>query len=126
MPNSLKDLVDKIADLQASLDLLDIQERELIDRHVPKEIQAMIEEIHAEFQDKRDRRKEEIESLKAAAKKAIVEEGHTVRGDFMTAVYRRGETLWDNEVLSALAQRYPEILLAKKEGKPTVSFLTRG
>lgn len=126
MPDPLKDLIDRIADLQASLDLLNIQERDLIAKHVPKQALETIDDIHAEFEGKRLARKEDIEELKGQAKQAVLEAGQTMKGEFLQAVYRNGETTWDTDLLMALSALYPAILKAKKTGKPSVTFRPRG
>lgn len=123
----LKDLIDRIADLQSSLDLIAFQEKDLIAKHVPKTALDTIEEIHAEFELKRQSRKDEIERMKEQAKQAVLLEGKTVKGEFLQAVFNHGQITWDTDLLMELSETCcPDILKAKSRGKASVSFRPSG
>ena len=66
----------------------------------------------------------EIEEIEANVKEAVLAKGETVKGSQMAAVWNKGKTSWDEKLLEGYAVAHPEILAARKVGKPTVSFRT--
>ena len=65
---------------------------------------------------------DEIAMIESEIKEAVLAKGETVRTERIQAVWNKGKTTWDGGLLEGYAVAHPEILAAKKTGKPTVSF----
>ena len=65
---------------------------------------------------------DEIAEIEANVKEAVLAKRETVKTDRMVAVWNKGKETWDGKILTGYAVAHPEILAAKKTGKPTVSF----
>ena len=66
--------------------------------------------------------KERIDDLEKEISEAVLAEGKTVKTDLISAIWNKGKSTWDGKLLEGYAVAHPEILAAKKVGKPTVSF----
>ena len=66
--------------------------------------------------------KERIDDLEKEISEAVLAEGQTVKTDLISAIWNKGKSTWDGKLLEGYAVAHPEILAAKKVGKPTVSF----
>lgn len=66
-----------------------------------------------------------INDLEAEIKTEVLENGASVSGRNMTAVFTSGRMSWDSKRLTELAETCPEINSARKFGNPTVSFRSR-
>ena len=64
----------------------------------------------------------DIEKIEAEIKTVVLEKGETVKTDRISAIWNKGKETWDGKILTGYAVAHPEILAAKKVGKPTVSF----
>ncbi|RPI87751.1 MAG: hypothetical protein EHM41_03820 [Chloroflexi bacterium] len=122
MADTLIDKLNRLADFQAQRDYLSLQKQELIDSILTPEIKTRIEEIETEFSGRLEVVKANIEGLECEIKQDAVEEGASVRGQFLQAVWNRGRTSWDNEGLEKYAQMHPEILSYKKQGSPFIAI----
>jgi peptide subunit release factor 1 (eRF1) len=105
---------------------MNIEEQELIDKVMPKEIKEAIIDIQEEFIDRRKGIQDEIEHLTDLVQQAVLIQEKTVRGDFFQAVYRKGGIAWDTDRLLELAVQYPEILEAKGAKKASVIIVPKG
>lgn len=65
---------------------------------------------------------DDIAEIETKVREAVLEKGETVKAEKMSAVWVKGKTTWDGKILEGYAVAHPEILAAKKTGKPTVSF----
>lgn len=63
-----------------------------------------------------------IEELQAEIAEEVKKMGQTVKTENIAAVFNKGKTTWDGRLLEGLALAHPELLAAKRVGKPTVSF----
>ena len=115
-------LLNQISDIEAQLYLLQIQKQDEIDKIITPEIKADLDALDAEFSQKEEAAQENINILKNRAKELVLAHGKTVKGDFLQAVWSKGRTSWDKDLLNALARKNPMIKDAKKVGKPSVSF----
>ena len=66
-----------------------------------------------------------IEMLESEIKTEVLECGHSVSGEKMTAVWANGRMSWDSKMLTALAEKYPEINDCRRYGNPSVSFRSK-
>lgn len=63
-----------------------------------------------------------IKDLEAEIKQEVLKMQKSVKGEGIDVIYCKGKTSWDGKLLAGYAVAHPEILAAKKEGQPTVSF----
>lgn len=122
---SVQELLNEYSNNLAGIDLLNGNKQELIDKVIPPEIKARLDEIEAEFTpifaNINTRNQELIDMIKAE----VVAAGETVSGEFHQAVYMKGRTSWDSKSLEGYAAAHPEILQFKTIGSPSVSIKAR-
>ena len=122
---SVQELLNEYSNNLAGIDLLNGNKQELIDKVIPPEIKAQLDEIEAEFTpvfaNINTRNQELIDMIKAE----VVAAGETVSGEFHQAVFVRGRTSWDSKSLEGFAAAHPEILQFKTIGSPSVSIRVR-
>ena len=122
---SVQELLNEYSNNLAGIDLLNGNKQELIDKVIPPEIKAQLDEIEAEFTpvfaNINTRNQELIDMIKAE----VVAAGQTVSGEFHQAVYMKGRTSWGSKSLEGYAAAHPEILQFKTIGSPSVSIKAR-
>ena len=122
---SVQELLNEYSNNLAGIDLLNGNKQELIDKVIPPEIKAQLDEIEAEFTpvfaNINTRNQELIDLIKAE----VIAAGETVSGEFHQAVYMKGRTSWDSKSLEGFAAAHPEILQFKTIGSPSVSIKAR-
>jgi hypothetical protein len=122
MPTEISQQIDQLANFQAQRDVLELEKQALIDQLIPPEIKARLEEIEAEFGDKRQAVDEKITELEGEIKEQVLRNGASVKGTFLRVVYHTGRITWDTKSLDAYARARPEILGFRKQGEPFVSI----
>jgi hypothetical protein len=125
--------LNQIADFQSQADLLQMELQRLLDDAMPPELKGWLdeiklkqEEIRAEFDGKAAVVSEKIEKLKAEVTAEVIANGSTIKGEFLQCQYTKGRVSWDAKTLDGYALGHPEILMARKEGQPFVSFKNNG
>ena len=123
---SVQELLNEYSNNLAGIDLLNGNKQELIDKVIPPEIKAQLDEIEAEFTpvfaNIDTRNQELIDMIKAE----VVAAGKTVSGEYHQAVYSKPRVSWDSKGLEGYAVAHPEILVFRTEGSPSVSLRVRG
>jgi hypothetical protein len=122
MSDEIARKLDLLANLQAQLDVFNLQKQELIDQVLTPEIKARLDEIEAEFSGKAEIVLEKIAALEEEIKNDVAQSGASVRGAFLQATYYRGRITWDTGGLDRYAQSNPEIVAFRKQGKPYTSI----
>jgi hypothetical protein len=122
MSLDITEKLDRLANFQAERDYLGLQKQELIDEVLTPEIKARLEEIEAEFSLKVEAVDENITALEEEIKQDVIQNGASVRGEFLRAVWNKGRVSWDTRAMDAYATTHPEVLQFRKEGKPYVSI----
>jgi len=117
--------LNQLANFRAQIDMLNLQKQEAIDKVLTPEIKAELEAIDAEFGDKSEGAKENIAALEAEIKDAVVNQGATVKGEFLMAVYNKARASWDTKGLDGFAVAHPEIRAFQSFGKPSVTIRSR-
>ena len=79
-------------------------------------------EAKAEFEKKTASSKNMIDALEDEITEAVLNVGETVKTDHIQAIWNKGKSSWDGKLLEGYALAHPDILAARKTGKPTVSF----
>lgn len=111
-------LLEKLTELYAKRDLLSLDKKAAI----PAEIQAVLDEIEAEFSPKQESINEEIAQLEASVKSTVLEAGETAKGGSLQAVFTKGRVTWDTKALDGYAKANPAIAEYRKQGEPSVSI----
>jgi hypothetical protein len=122
MSLDITEKLDRLANFQAERDYLGLQKQELIDEVLTPEIKARLEEIEAEFSLKVEAVDENITALEEEIKQDVIQNGASVRGEFLRAVWNKGRVSWDTRAMDAYATTHPKVLQFRKEGKPYVSI----
>ena len=114
--------LDRLADLKAEQDLLNIKKMELIDGILTPEIKAQIAAIEEEFEPGFEAIDNNISDLSKAIKLEVIGLGETVRGDHLQAVWSKARISWDTKGLDGYMVAHPELKQFKKIGNPSVSI----
>lgn len=122
MPPSINEKLDQLANFQAEKEVLQLQKQELIDEILTAEIKARLDDIEAEFAPRVAAVEENIAALEDEIKTAVLENGATVRGAFLRAVWYRGRVSWDTKGMEEFALSHPEVMRYRKQGQPYVSI----
>lgn len=64
----------------------------------------------------------EIDEVKDSLKAHVLDLKESVKGFFQHAVYSKGRTIWDSEMLEGYAIEHPKVLAMRKVGRPSVSI----
>ena len=120
--NEVIKMLDVLADHEAQKDVTRLAKEEAIAQVYTPEIKAAIADIETEFAGRDDVVGEKIKDLRSDIKNSVLVLGETVKGEFLSAVWNKGRTSWDNKALQGYAVNQPELLQFKKEGKPSVAL----
>lgn len=118
----LKDLTEAYA----KRDLLKIDHDKARDAAIPEEVEAALADVDQEFSPMLEAIADRIEKLEAQAKEATLEEGKTVKGGALQAVYSAGRVTWNSDMLDGMIALLPDIAKARKEGKPSITIRKTG
>lgn len=119
-------IIDGLEDLYAQREFLSAEKSKLLDSAIPAEVKAIIADIESEFEGKQSAVNSQISEVETTAKDLVIQEGATVKGNLIQAVYSKPRVTWDSKILEGLAIAMPEIEKAKKTGQPSVSFRRLG
>jgi hypothetical protein len=122
MPTTINEKLDHLANYQAEREVLQLQKQELIDEILTAEIKARLDEIEAEFAPRMVAVDENIAALEEEIKADVLQNGATVRGTFLRAVWNRGRVSWDTKGIDEYALYHPEVIRYRKQGQPYVSI----
>lgn len=119
MDDVIKRLYEEYADMQAMVDLLQADKRNLMNSILTKEQRAMMAEIEEEFSapimDGLDKLKEAAQTLKDA----VVASGKSHNSeDAYQIVYTKGRVSWNDKKLQDMVFDYPPLAQARKVGNP--------
>jgi hypothetical protein len=120
--DAIKQELDKLADYQAERQVLAIVKQEQINKVLTPEIKQALSDIDAEFSEKVVAVDENINALTDCIKQAILEEGVSIKGTFLHAIYVKGRVSWDTKGLDGYAVAHPEMAAFRKVGDPSVSI----
>ena len=120
--NEIKLKLDQLAEFQSQRDVVMLEKQRLLDEVYSAEIKQRMAEIEAEFAGKTEAVNENIATLEAEIKQAIIAHGASVKGSVFHAVFAKGRVSWDTKSLEGYATAHPELLIFRKEGEPSVSI----
>ncbi len=141
-------MLDQLSEFQAARDALRLEQNDMIimveERRkakialaIPPELRAELERIDQEAEAEREAVDAEMADKLSAAdtnaaaleeqiKNAVIENGATVKGQFIMAVYSKGRESVDIALLRGYAAAHPEVLQFIKVSRPSVSIRTIG
>ena len=102
------------------------QEKKLrTDELLSEEVKKALADLDVEFSDKFRTVDAKIEEIRLTIKKEVLALGHSVKGGYCTAQYRKGAAGgYDTKMLDGMAKIIPAILEAKKkDADPTCAFV---
>lgn len=114
--------LNELAELYAQRDISTMEKQRLIDAIMTDEIKAKIAEVEAEYSGKSEAVTEKIAALESEVKELVKENGASVKGQFIHAVFTKGRVTWDSKQLDGLMIAVPQLAQARKEGEPSVSL----
>lgn len=118
----IKQLLDRLDDLEAQMDVINSHFNSLRDSLLTPEIKAQLDEIEAERKTSIETMQAGVQSLRDEIKAAVLEAGQTVKGRYITAIWVKGRETWDGPALKAYAKVDPKILTYLKTGEPSVTI----
>lgn len=120
--DDIKYMLDRYSDILAQMDAIRLHYENIRDQLIPKEIKDQLRDVDEEEKMSLEAAKSGAEKLAEEIRIAILQAGRTVPGSYHTAVYNHPKSTWISATLEELANKYPEILDAKKTGQPYASI----
>jgi Ni,Fe-hydrogenase III component G len=118
----ISEKLDQLAELQFQRDVMGIKKQELVNAILTPEIKAKLAEIEAEFSGQVEEVDQKISRLTEQIKINVLQEGVSVKGHYLHAVYQKGRVSWDTKKLEGLMMVIPQVSEARREGEPSVSI----
>ena len=107
-------MLDRLAQLRAQVDLLELDKQQAIESVIPDEIREQIADIEAEFGEKLEALQENISELERSIKDAVKGLGKGVKGSVPRATLNR-RVSWDTKRLEGYARAHPWLLEFRRE-----------
>ena len=117
-----KQKLDRLAELKAEQDLLNIKKQELIDSVLTPEIRTKIAEIEEEFEPQFEAVNFTTNELSKTIKAEVVGLGETVKGTVLQCCFVKGRISWDTKGLDGYLVGHPELNRFRKQGDPSASI----
>ena len=119
-------MLEQLTEFYAQRDLLMIDKKRALNDAMPYDVRERLSELEAEFGDEEEAVKDNIAALEAEVKQAVLDEGATVKGGSLQAVYVKGRVSWDSKALDGYCKAHPELEEYRKQGNPSVSLRKTG
>ena len=116
------EMLDRLADMQAQMGVLQAHFDQLRDEIIPSEVQMQLIELDAERQTALESIQGGIASLESEIKSGVLETGISVKGAKLHAIWSKGRVSWDTKSLDGYVIAHPELTAFRKEGDPSVSI----
>lgn len=116
-----KTLLDQYAEYKAQADALRLAAEERR-AEILKPVQPELDALDAEITPLLAAAAENIATLEAQIKPAVIAAGATVKGDYFMAVYAKGRVSWDGKKLDGMMAIIPGLEAARSVGEPSVSI----
>ena len=114
--------LDQLADFRSQRDSINFQEDEAMKAAYPPELKKTLEDIEVEFAGRMEIVNEKIAALEKEVKAEVLENGATVKGAYLQAVWNKGRVSWDIKALDGYIVAHPELEQLRKQGKPSVAI----
>ena len=116
------EMLDRLADMQAQIGVLQAHFDQLRDEIIPSEVQMQLIELDAERQTALESIQGGIASLETEIRSGVLETGISVKGAKLHAIWSKGRVSWDTKSLDGYVIAHPELTAFRKEGDPSVSI----
>ncbi len=117
----MADLLTLLAELADLRDEHDALLRAQADA-LPNKLRAELTRIAKRFAPDLERVATELELRTVQVKAAVLAHGASVKGEKLQAVYVAGRPAWDDRGLRGFALVYPDVLVFRTEGAPSVTL----
>ena len=118
--HNILDQLHELSEMKAAADALRL-EYEARRTEIMKPVQDELAALELEFAPLTDTLTQNITELELAIKQAVLQQGTSVKGDRLQAVFTRGRVTWDTQNLDLYARTHPEVNRFRKVGTPSVS-----
>lgn len=118
----IEQMLDQLAEYQAQRTLIELDKQKAVESIMTPEIKQQLADIETEFASKYEGVDANIADLTEKVKQAVIENGASVKGSFLHAVYSKGRVSWDSRKLDGLMIAIPQLAEARNEGDPSVSI----
>jgi hypothetical protein len=125
MTNAITQMLDRLAEIQAQLEVLRMDKAYAIEAAIPPAVRDELAAIEDEYAVTIDGAQANAAELEAQIKAAVIEHGETVKTEHLQAVWTKGRITWDAKSLDGYAVAHPELFAFRKEGEPSVSIRRR-
>jgi len=122
MEDTIQKKLDRMADLQSKIDVINIDFDELRDSILTPELRVQLREIEEERVTSLESLDLGLQRLRDEISKDVLKYGESVKGKYLHAVRVNGRVSWDSKALDGFAQAHPEIRAFRKQGDPSVTF----
>ena len=103
------DLLEKLAELEAQLDLLNIDKANAISGVIPPEVKQAIADIEVEYLPKFEDAQGSVNAFRSSIQAIVLELGVTVKSTHRMAVFAEGRTTWKGKELTGFFKTMPEL-----------------
>jgi hypothetical protein len=117
--------LNSLSELKASRSVLLTEWKAAQDQAMPPEIKSALQDIDSKFVEQLNKADEQVETLETQIKAEVLDEGQTVTGDSLMAVWSKGRVSWADKELQGYLIDHPEIGRFRIEGSPSVSIRAR-
>ena len=114
--------LDQLDDFRSQRDLIALQKDEAMKVAFPEELRKILDDIEIEFAGKVEIVNLKITELEKEIKDDVLENGASIKGTYLNAVWNKGRVSWDTKALDGYAVANPEVARFRKVGKPSVSI----
>ena len=113
--------LDELADIQTAAETThaDFENKR---SQIVKSVQAELDALDAEYKPLIESTETRIAALETEIKDAVINQGESVKGGRISAIYAKGRVTWDQKELDRYADSHPEIMPYRKVGQPSVSL----
>ena len=114
--------LDELSEVMSARDVARIDHQTTRAALIPKEIQAALADMEAEFTLRDAAIALNIEELEKEIKQAILAHGASIKGAHIHAVWSKPRVNWDSRGLDRYAAQHPDVLVFRSEGEASVAL----
>ncbi len=115
-------LLDRLAEERDRQEALRVSLAWQQEKAIPAEVRAKLDDLDAIFAPQLANNVVAIADLQQAIEKVVLEQGETVKGARLMAVYSKGRVKWKTQALDGYLKAHPELAEFRKQGEPSVAI----
>lgn len=124
MSNTIENL-DRLHILKSMREANEKTLQESIDKVYTQRIRDKVEALRTTFAENNSVIDAEISELENSIRQDVIDEGATIKGSNLMAVYNKGRITWDTKGLDGFMVAHPEIEVFRSVGDPSVTIRKR-